>query len=331
MSSPLIQLALKNSIGSKMIGFMVSAIIDSMLMGVVIVQAVSYCRYARTDKKHIVAIVAMTIASTVIATVFLVMWVTHLFVWNFGDYIPFTEVPYVIREFAIGMATVVLVQTFYIDRACRLYQHWWPAMLLGPFVGATFSLGIATLRTVTRKYDRMSPTVFEDPDVAVLAYSWLGFVLASDLLITLLVANGLRRVKTGWSHTDSVLRRLIILCFETQTPALISSAATLIAWQRRYDIGLIFVSIQSKIYTVGLLTTLNFRGTSANSTSSGSYGSKPPDQSHPMHILSHSHSLSQAQAQAHLATEKHAHRRHDVEMESAQDEAEYASTTALRR
>jgi hypothetical protein len=28
-----------------------------MLMGVVIVQAVSYCRYARTDKKHIVAIV----------------------------------------------------------------------------------------------------------------------------------------------------------------------------------------------------------------------------------------------------------------------------------
>jgi hypothetical protein len=55
------------------------------------------------------------------------MWVNHLFVWNFGDYIPFTEIiceylpqnvpalipadqEGVVRDFAIGMATIAIVQ-----------------------------------------------------------------------------------------------------------------------------------------------------------------------------------------------------------------------------
>jgi hypothetical protein len=38
----------------------------------------------------------------------------------------------------------------------------------------------------------------------------LGAVLATDLLITIIIATGLRRIKTGWSHTDSILRRLVM-------------------------------------------------------------------------------------------------------------------------
>jgi hypothetical protein len=35
-------------------------------------------------------------------------------------------------------------------------------------------------------------------------------VLASDLIITIIMTYGLYRVKTGWAHTDSRLRRIMM-------------------------------------------------------------------------------------------------------------------------
>ncbi|KAI9633333.1 uncharacterized protein MKK02DRAFT_39313 [Dioszegia hungarica] len=320
--SAVFQAALKSTVEPLMLAL---TALDSIMLGIVVVQVIYYCRHAQTNKTHIVAMVSVAVGLTVIATIFLMHWSTHMFVWSFGNIVPFAGVSFIIRDLAIGQSSILLVQIFYVDRACRFYSHWWPGLLLMPFVLASFALCTATLRVTTVKYNALSPTLFQDPAISVLAYSWLGAVLATDLLITIIIATGLRRIKTGWSHTDSILRRLVIRCFETQTPALLSSIAMLIAWQSRYDLGVIFASIQSKFYTIGLLTSLNFRaGSPSNVTAQASKSkSQTSESSHPMHMLSRSHS--------------HAHERHPTD-KSAHDgasvdvhEDEYASTTGLRR
>ncbi|KAI9635784.1 uncharacterized protein MKK02DRAFT_33133 [Dioszegia hungarica] len=249
-------------------------------MGVVVVQVFAYWPHIRTDKKHIVALVCAAVISTTATTIFLMTWVNHLFVWNFGDYFPFTSIAWLTRDFILMITAVCIVEIsqfspviFYVDRACRLYRHWWPAVVLSPFVFASVAFGIALLLALNRRFELITPETIRDPGIAVLTYSWHGFTLASDFLITCLIAYGLKRVKTGWTHTDSMLRRLIIRFFETQSPALISSAATLIAWNKRYDVALVFLSVQSKIYTIGLLTTLILRPTAGDGNTSKSKSS----------------------------------------------------------
>ena len=43
-------------------------------------------------------------------------------------------------------------------------------------------------------------------------------IFSSDLLITVMMFNGLIKSKSGWEHTDRVVNRLMRLIVETQLP-----------------------------------------------------------------------------------------------------------------
>ncbi|KAI9639648.1 uncharacterized protein MKK02DRAFT_39971 [Dioszegia hungarica] len=279
--------------------FYISGFIDSMLMGLVIAQAVSYCRrFYRSEKKHILGLVIMAVVGTIAASICLLLWMSHIFVYEFGHFMVFAELPYLSRYMYINTFTTLAVQAFYIDRACRLFKHWWPALLIGPFslTAAATTLGFVIMGFEKTFY--MIPELLEVPVVHQLGNALLYCSIITDALITVVIGYGLFRVRTGWSHTDSVIRRLIIQVFEAQVPALVNVVAAYISWRQSFEIALPFmralqtivILIQTKIYSLGLLITLNLRPQAA--TTGGGIEVSYPLNSVPRSSRNDAHSTS---------------------------------------
>ncbi|KAI9631851.1 uncharacterized protein MKK02DRAFT_41481 [Dioszegia hungarica] len=242
--------------------------IDSLLMGIVITEACRYCRFVRTDRKHIVAMVALGVVGTSIASVFILLWMQILFVWGFGTYLDFGATRWFARYMSVNAGTTLLA--FYIDRASRLFQHWWPAALIGPFAIGTCAVSIAFIRVGYAPYEYITFEMLANPAYKALAYSICSLCIVTDLLITLTVVYGLFRFKTGCTPaTDSILGRLIIQIFEAQLPALAISVISFIMWDRAFQFAFPFVISQTKIYVLGMLITLNLRSTPSESSGTG--------------------------------------------------------------
>ncbi|KAI9637058.1 uncharacterized protein MKK02DRAFT_45767 [Dioszegia hungarica] len=246
--------------------FFMSGWLDSMLMGLVVAQVFTYWRFVKTDKKHIVALVFEQVLTTLASTVasgIILSWMQYLFVWNFANWLPLIEITWILRYLGVDFANVLIVHTFYIDRACRLYRHWWPAALLGPLTVGGATLGFAAEYYINTKFKYIDTEGFNDIKIKGTIYGWLSLVLASDLIITIIMTHGLYRVKTGWAHTDSRLRRVMIRCFEAQVPALISAIVNFVAWNRQFQVALVLIAVMTKVYTLGMLITLNLRASQA--------------------------------------------------------------------
>ncbi|KAI9636049.1 uncharacterized protein MKK02DRAFT_33333 [Dioszegia hungarica] len=307
MSTPTGQAALMEALaahsmsadkGMLIMPFFISCWIDAVMMGLVISQAYAYWTYARTDKKHIVLLVFLTVAGAIASTIIDLLWTQYLFVWNFGTYLPFADGSWLIKFLGTEIFTVLVVQIFYVDRACRLFSHWWPAAVTGPFILAMPCLGISLLHHLST-FPYLTPDVLtgNNPLVDALAYSWLTVNIVADVLITGIIVYGLSKVRTGWAHTDSVLRKLSIQCFESQIPALIGSIVSLIAWNKVFELALTVIIIQSKVYVLGLLITLNLRAGNRSTTINASFhqtSSGPKDTAYHMNAISSARSESEA-------------------------------------
>ncbi|KAI9632555.1 uncharacterized protein MKK02DRAFT_40860 [Dioszegia hungarica] len=249
--------------------------LDDALLGVVLCHSLSYLRFVRTDKKHIVVLVVLSVLTTLAASIDVMLWLTNIFVsqlWKCGLYMIID---------AIGTA---LVQIFYVDRAYRLHRHWWPLAVLCPLVLGTIAAWATLVQFMGRLIAQgLDPTTMLTPAYMTVANATLSLIMVTDLAITAVVIYGLQKNKTGWKHTDSHLKGLVIKCFEAQIPALIIAILILVFWTIKIEIATCILMFHTKVYVAGLLVTLNFRST-PGATSIG--------QSYESNVISEGHVLS---------------------------------------
>ncbi|WWC61593.1 uncharacterized protein I303_104177 [Kwoniella dejecticola CBS 10117] len=90
---------------------------------------------------------------------------------------------------------------------------------------------------------------------------WQGLSLASDTLITSSLAYGLWKSKTGWSATDDLIKKLMLITIETQLgPTILMLAFTIqFAIAPPAALSQFFDLLIPKAYALGFFATLNSR------------------------------------------------------------------------
>ncbi|WVW79259.1 hypothetical protein I302_101226 [Kwoniella bestiolae CBS 10118] len=115
--------------------------------------------------------------------------------------------------------------------------------------------------------DKSGPTII----------TWTSTSCAADVLIAACILWGLLKSKSGWTHTDRVVTRLIRLTFEAQLPPTFLALSYVIEWSQTPSslLGAVFQALQSKAYTIGLLFTLNARISFTVNTTDTKSGAAP--------------------------------------------------------
>ncbi|KAI9635991.1 uncharacterized protein MKK02DRAFT_44689 [Dioszegia hungarica] len=288
------QAALAEALAARIIGSnkalrILPGFLDHVLLGLVIGQCLIYTRFVKTDKKHIVAFVVASVMCTLASTIDILLWLTEIFVWHFSEYLIFSDGSYIYRLVVIDIVSTFVVQAFYVDRAYRLHRHWWPLAFLGTVVFTALGVGAGFISVIAKKFIRLDSSVVDDPTVKTMAYTWLILISLADLSITVVMVWGLDKNKTGWQHTDSHLKGLVVRCFEAQLPALVIAIATLISWNQKLEIAIVFLMSHSKVYTLGLLVTLNFRANHNTDSPAQSYKSDATSGSYGLSEVSGKH------------------------------------------
>ncbi|ORY31389.1 hypothetical protein BCR39DRAFT_587489 [Naematelia encephala] len=246
-----------SNVGVTLGSYILSAWVDAVLFGVMCLQLFNWFSYKRKERLLVVCIVYCAGFFSTVMTVFLLVMTMHHFVYNFGTYLPFNSVQWIgwppLLEGIISSAC----QCFYIDRAYRLNNN-----------NILIPIGIGTLVFVslgaaigTRVDFGLLKAESQAANIDIFVYVWLSCTMSADILITLLVGYGLHKNRTGWTETDRLVKRLILLAFETQLPPALVSIAFIIefAINPPSSLGVFMEVLLSKTYIVALLVVLNSR------------------------------------------------------------------------
>ncbi|ODO01575.1 hypothetical protein I350_06395 [Cryptococcus amylolentus CBS 6273] len=249
-----------------------SLVIETFLAGVLVMQLWTYFQYQKMDKIWTKAIVAWSAAWTMVITVYYWVYLSYLFVDNFGLWLPWLEVRWLALMPLFDVLAVIPVQGFFAYRAYLLMNRnkiligILGLMLLvaaGGGVGVTIVFGgQETLFGATAS----GPTLISDsllvsPQLSLMISAWTAVTTGADVIIAGCILAGLIRSKTGWAHTDKLVSKLVRMTFEAQLPPTFLALAYCIEWSQTPSslLGAVFQCLQSLAYTIGLLFTLNSR------------------------------------------------------------------------
>ncbi|WVW84757.1 hypothetical protein I302_106792 [Kwoniella bestiolae CBS 10118] len=252
------QAAFGDSLGVKLGPVLLGPIFDIILYGVMLQQFQCWWAYCRPRERRAINWLTyyIMLASTAWSGM-IISYMLNCFVYNFGTYTVFLEMPYATAFPAVGYCMSAAVQSFYIERSFRLNNRNIPllillvALVLGEFVALVFIL-IACGHVASE---------LQAGDVLMQIRAWQCLTLATDAMITLSLAWGLWRAKTGWSHNDALVKKLLLITLETQLAPTLIMLGFVIEFSifPASTMGLFFDVMIPKGYTVGYLATLNTR------------------------------------------------------------------------
>lgn len=200
-------------------------------------------------------------------TVYLWFFGQYLFVQNFGLFSPFLETDKLAWFPVLDTICSSGIQSYFAYRAYLLNRR-------NIFIPITILFLILTSFAATIAVKVIfgnANSLMEADKVRIPELIWLASIMAADILITLLILNGLLRSKTGWAHTDKAIVRLIRITFESQIPPTILAITFMIEFVQTPAslLGSTLQGIQSKLYTVGLMYSLNSRVSFRSANESG--------------------------------------------------------------
>nr|XP_019047978.1 hypothetical protein I302_04599 [Kwoniella bestiolae CBS 10118]OCF26908.1 hypothetical protein I302_04599 [Kwoniella bestiolae CBS 10118] len=186
---------------------------------------------------------------------------------------PWLEVRWLALMPLFDVLCVCVVQSFFAYRAYLLLRRnkyvyaFIMALILasaGGGIGLTIVFGS---QPSLLGADKSGPTII----------TWTSTSCAADVLIAACILWGLLKSKSGWTHTDRVVTRLIRLTFEAQLPPTFLALSYVIEWSQTPSslLGAVFQALQSKAYTIGLLFTLNARISFTVNTTDTKSGAAP--------------------------------------------------------
>ncbi|KAM6496047.1 hypothetical protein JOM56_008753 [Amanita muscaria] len=256
---------------------------QSFLLGTVVVQACQYwsdCKGDAWRKRMFVAtVVLFSILQTILedykvfrSLAYNRIWSTSAIQWS---------------DFFLNGCICSMCQAFYIDRCWVLTEkrRWilvpLSALLLVTIV-ANISLavviGIAFRGLDSTTYDLLNVSRNLLPSTICAFTLWMSGTLVLDVCITVTVVIALWRSKTGSLQSDRVIHRLIMITWESAAlPSILTivSAALYRAMAYAYDHVVILLVLQTgKLYTIGMLRSLNLRAELGHKLSTFKHSSK---------------------------------------------------------
>ncbi|WRT67854.1 uncharacterized protein IL334_004828 [Kwoniella shivajii] len=238
--------------------FLLAVLFDGILLGVVSQQYLTWWIYSRQTERRLHAFLThFLLIASVVYTGCEISYCLHNFVYNFGQYRVFLEVNYPQVFPLLGWIMSAPVQLFYTERSYRLNGE---SRIL---VGLLVSLIVTTLGVTVWILVACQSLSSELQAFAILppVQAWQSLTLATDSIITASIGWGLYRSRTGWSHTDDLVKRVTLITLETQLgPTLLMLAFVIeFAINPPSTIGIFFEQLIPKFYVVGYLATINSR------------------------------------------------------------------------
>lgn len=242
-------------------------IVDTFMAGIMFMQVVTYFTYQRNDKWWTKCIVIFASIISIIMTVYLWFFGQYLFVQNFGRFSPFVETDKLAWFPVLDAICSSGIQSYFAYRAYLLNRR----NILIPITILLLILTSFAATIAVKVIFGNANSLMEADKVRIPELIWLASIMAADIIITILILNGLLRSKTGWAHTDKAIVRLIRITFESQIPPTILAITFMIEFVQTPAslLGSTLQGIQSKLYTVGLMYSLNSRVSFKSANESG--------------------------------------------------------------
>jgi hypothetical protein len=176
---------------------------------------------------------------------------------NFGNYNIFADVPWPFSATPIFIVLAsVPIQHFLAWRIKGLAHSW---ILFGLISILSLAQGACGFAGGVLALSLSDPADFHK--LLGVADSWVSIAVFTDILITLLLLFFLRRSKTGFKKTDSIISRLIRTAIETSAVGALFCLVDVIVFTTKTNTNLhyFFALPQGRIYTNTLMMTLNSR------------------------------------------------------------------------
>ncbi|WVW84753.1 hypothetical protein I302_106788 [Kwoniella bestiolae CBS 10118] len=238
--------------------FLMGCVYDAILFGVLTQQYIDWWRYSEATERRTIKWVTHWIMFASVGWTATVIWYTmRSFVYYFGRYIVFTFIDIALAWPIIGITMAAPVQVFYAFRSYRLNGD--NIFLLGLFL-IMIAAEVAITVVIVIKATPLQ-TIFDAGMIQEIVRAWQVVSMSTDLLMTSTLAWGLWRSRTGWSHTDALVKKLLLITVETQLAPTCVMLAFVISWSFNptSTLGIFFDLAIPKAYTVGYLATLNSR------------------------------------------------------------------------
>ncbi|WWC70836.1 uncharacterized protein I206_104788 [Kwoniella pini CBS 10737] len=252
------KMAFGDDVGWHIGPFLLSVIFDGILLGVISQQYMTWWTYSRlTERKINVYVTHFLVTAAVAYTACEISYALHNFVYNFGKFRVFLEIRYPQVFPILGWITSAPIQLFYTERTFRLNgNNWLLCILLMGLILGTFGMTVWVLVFCQTLSSELQALL-----IVRQVQAWQCLTLATDSIITISIAWGLYRSRTGWSKTDALVKRLMIITLETQLGPTILMLAFVIefAISPPTTLGIFFEQLIPKFYLVGFLATLNSR------------------------------------------------------------------------
>ncbi|GFZ44996.1 hypothetical protein JCM24511_02722 [Saitozyma sp. JCM 24511] len=218
-----------------------------LLYGMCIHLFLHWLAHAADTERRWVKITVYWLAFASTGTVgFYIWWDFWLFVQNFGSYVGFADQRFPPTIWVIEIVHRTPVTAFFAERAWRLVGK-----------SKVFLVIMCTLISVVGAVGSRASV----PAVVLLLVSQL----ISDIIVTSTISYKLIRSRTGWTATDRLVRKLLVLLVETQLPPTVCTITYLIIFVTNSNNNIqAFFACAPIVYVAAFLFSLNMRITLRN-------------------------------------------------------------------
>ncbi|KAI0790693.1 hypothetical protein C8Q75DRAFT_806090 [Abortiporus biennis] len=235
---------------------LIGTMLNVMLYGIMVAQTVMFFNTYDKDRFFIKTLVVVLFVADTINCVFDIAWIYNILINHFNDLDALATADWV---FATDPAMVgiiaTIVQLFFAWRVKVLTKHNWVVLLI--FLTSLCSMlgGIGTAIAIS-----IVPEFIHFQKFEVIVIIWLIGAAICDSSITIALTLYLRKHKTGFQGTDTLLNKLIRLTVQNGAICTVWAIIDLIVYLASpTGLHLAFNFPLAKLYTNSLMSTLNSR------------------------------------------------------------------------
>ncbi|KAL4253441.1 hypothetical protein ABKN59_002070 [Abortiporus biennis] len=235
---------------------LIGTMLNVMLYGIMVAQTVMFFNTYDKDRFFIKTLVVVLFVADTINCVFDIAWIYNILINHFNDLDALATADWV---FATDPAMVgiiaTIVQLFFAWRVKVLTKHNWVVLLI--FLTSLCSMlgGIGTAIAIS-----IVPEFIHFQKFEVIVIIWLIGAAICDSSITIALTLYLRKHKTGFQGTDTLLNKLIRLTVQNGAICAVWAIIDLIVYLASpTGLHLAFNFPLAKLYTNSLMSTLNSR------------------------------------------------------------------------
>ncbi|EKM59054.1 uncharacterized protein PHACADRAFT_249233 [Phanerochaete carnosa HHB-10118-sp] len=235
---------------------LIGIFLNLLLYGVVVTQVRSYYDSFPKDPTWMKIYVGVLLLADTLNSAFNMAWIYNVLVNHFGDMEALTEANWLFAsEEAMAGIIAVMVQLFFAWRLKVLTKN---RFVVAVVVCSSSVAGLCAIGTAIGI--TMKPHFSDFHVLNAVAIPWLVACTMSDVLIALALSLYLRKHKTGFAHTDTVVNKIVRSTVQNGLLTASFTVAHIVAFLASpTGIHMIFNYTVVKLYTNSVISSLNSR------------------------------------------------------------------------